>query len=148
LDEIKSLPEDWTILVFATSVDHAQTMAALLTRDGIPAKPITGLTEAGPRRHYIEEFRAERLRVLTNYAVLTQGFDAPAVRAIFVARPTFSPNLYQQMIGRGLRGPKNGGKPECLIVNVEDNVQQYGEKLAFRDFEYLWDGSGGAADDQ
>jgi hypothetical protein len=52
------------------------------------------------------------------------------------------------MIGRGLRGPKNGGKPECLIVNVEDNVQQYGEKLAFRDFEYLWDGSGGAADDQ
>ena len=43
------------------------------------------------------------------------------------------------MIARGLRGPLNGGKDQCLIVNVEDNVQQFGEQLAFRDFEYLWD---------
>jgi hypothetical protein len=42
------------------------------------------------------------------------------------------------MIGRGLRGPENGGKDECLIVNVEDNVRQFGEQLAFRDFEHLW----------
>lgn len=138
LEEVRKLPDDWTVLLFATSVDHAQTMAALMTLEGIAAKPITGLTESGPRRHYIEEFREGRLRVLTNYAVLTQGFDAPAVRAIFVTRPTYSPNLYQQMIGRGLRGPLNGGKDECLIVNVEDNIRQFGERLAFRDFEYLW----------
>jgi superfamily II DNA or RNA helicase len=143
LDEVKRLPDDWTILFFATSVDHAQTMAALLTLEGIEAKPITGLTEDGPRRHYIEEFREQRVRVLTNYNVLTQGFDAPAVRAVIVARPTYSPNLYQQMIGRGLRGPLNGGKETCLIVNVQDNVVSYGEDLAFRDFEYLWDGTEG-----
>ena len=107
------------------------------------AKPITGLTDDGPRRHYIEEFREGRIRVLTNYNVLTQGFDAPAVRAVIVARPTFSPNLYQQMIGRGLRGPRNGGKETCLIVNVEDNVVSYGDDLAFRDFEYLWGDDGG-----
>jgi superfamily II DNA or RNA helicase len=138
LEEVMSLPEDWTVLLFATSVDHAQTMAALLSLEGIPAKPITGLTDDGPRRHYIEEFRQKRIRVLTNYNVLTQGFDAPAVRAVIVARPTFSPNLYQQMIGRGLRGERNGGKDSCLIVNVEDNVVSFGEELAFRDFEYLW----------
>ena len=138
LAEILALPESWTVLVFATSVDHAETLAALLSLEGVPAKPISGQTEPGPRRHYIEEFRAGRIRVLTNYAVLTQGFDAPAVRAIFVARPTYSPNLYQQMVGRGLRGKKNGGKDECLIVNVADNVAQYGDKLAFRYFEYLW----------
>ena len=45
------------------------------------------------------------------------------------------------MIGRGLRGPLNGGKEECLIVNVEDNVAQFGEKLAFTQFEYLWSGA-------
>jgi superfamily II DNA or RNA helicase len=55
-----------------------------------------------------------------------------------VARPTFSPVLYQQMIGRGLRGPLNGGKERCLIVNVEDNITQFGEELAFRQFEHLW----------
>jgi hypothetical protein len=42
------------------------------------------------------------------------------------------------MIGRGLRGPLNGGKKECLIVNVEDNFAQYGTQLAFRDFDHLW----------
>ena len=76
--------------------------------------------------------------MLSNYAVLTEGFDAPAVRAVYVARPTYSPNLYQQMIGRGLRGPLNGGKDECLIVNVRDNLAQFGESLAFTQFEYLW----------
>jgi superfamily II DNA or RNA helicase len=57
---------------------------------------------------------------------------------VYVARPTYSPNLYQQMIGRGLRGPLNGGKEKCLIVNVRDNIAQYGEALAFTKFEYLW----------
>lgn len=140
LDSIKKLPNDWTALLFATSVDHAQTMAALLSMEGISAAPISASTEPAIRRHYIDEFRAGRIRILTNYDVLAQGFDAPAVRAVYVARPTFSPNRYQQMVGRGLRGPKNGGKSECLIVNVADNVLQYGTELAFRQFEYLWTG--------
>ena len=142
VESIKKLPADWTALVFATSVDHAQTMAALLSLEGIAAAPISAATEPAIRRFYIDEFRAGRIRVLTNYDVLAQGFDAPAVRAVYVARPTFSPNRYQQMIGRGLRGPKNGGKEECLIVNVADNILQYGNELAFRQFEYLWKGQG------
>ena len=138
LNSIRRLPKDWTVLLFATSVDHAQTMAALLSLEGVTAAPISAMTDPSVRRHYVEEFRAGRLRVLTNYNVLAQGFDAPAVRAVYVARPTFSPNLYQQMIGRGLRGPLNGGKEEALIVNVADNVLRYGQELAFRQFEYLW----------
>jgi superfamily II DNA or RNA helicase len=138
VSEIAKLPRGSTALLFATSVEHAQTMAALLSLEGIPAKAILGNTPPGARRRYIEAFRTKELRVLTNFSVLTQGFDAPAVEAIFVARPTYSPNLYQQMIGRGLRGPVNGGTEECLIVNVEDNVAQYGEQLAFREFEHLW----------
>jgi superfamily II DNA or RNA helicase len=113
-------------------------MAALLSLNGVGAVSISGNTDPGARRHYIEQFRAGHLNVLTNYAVLTQGFDAPAVRAILVARPTYSPNLYQQMIGRGLRGPLNQGTEECLIINVRDNVSQYGERLAFTQFEHLW----------
>jgi len=138
LEDIKSLPENWPILLFAASVEHAQIMAALLTMEGISAAPISAKTTPGARRQYIDAFKSGKLQVLTNYGVLAQGFDAPATRAIYVARPTFSPNLYQQMIGRGLRGPKNGGKDVCLIVNVEDNFAQYGEQLAFREFEFLW----------
>jgi superfamily II DNA or RNA helicase len=78
--------------------------------------------------------------VITNYAVLAEGFDAPSVRAVYIARPVFAPNRYQQMVGRGLRGPLNGGKEECLIVDVEDNFINFDEQLAFREFEYLWNG--------
>ena len=115
-------------------------MAGLLSVRGIPSRAISAKTKKGARHHYIEQFRAGEIRVLTNFGVLTEGFDAPAVRAVYVARPTYSPNVYQQMIGRGLRGPLNGGKEVCLIVNVADNMAQFGEALAFHEYEYLWDG--------
>ena len=121
-------------------------MAALLAAEGISAAAISGETGMGARRYYIEQFRAGKIRVLTNYNVLTAGFDAPAVRAIYVTRPTYSPVLYQQMIGRGLRGPLNGGKEMCLIVNVKDNIEQYGEDLAFYKFEHLWSSENGGTD--
>jgi superfamily II DNA or RNA helicase len=141
LESIGDLPDDWTVLLFAASVEHAQIMAALLSLEGVPARAISAETESGARRHYVEEFRHGRIRVLTNYNVLTQGFDAPAVRAVYVARPTFSTNLYQQMVGRGLRGPLNGGGETCRIVNVADNFLKFGEQLAFHRFDYLWDHS-------
>jgi superfamily II DNA or RNA helicase len=138
LESIEDHPDDWTSLVFCTSLEHASVMAGLLTARGIPTAAVAGSTPPAARRHYIEEFRAGRIRVLTNYAVFAEGFDAPEVRAVYVARPTYSPNVYQQMVGRGLRGPRNGGSEECLIVNVEDNVVNFGEALAFRQFEHLW----------
>lgn len=138
VDSIKNQPDDWQILVFAASVENAQTLAALLRLEGIAAAAITAETRTGARRHYVQQFKDRKIRVLTNYGTLTTGFDAPEVRAVYVARPTYSPNLYLQMIGRGLRGPANGGTEECLIVDVEDNVLMYGGKLAFTDFEFLW----------
>jgi superfamily II DNA or RNA helicase len=138
IKEITALPQDWPILVFATSVEHAHVLAALLNRHGVRSATVTGSTDEGLRRQTIRRFRDGEIRVLTNYNVLTQGFDAPATRAIVVARPTYSPNVYQQMIGRGLRGPLNRGKEECLVLDVADNITQFGAELAFRDFEHLW----------
>jgi superfamily II DNA or RNA helicase len=106
--------------------------------EGVSAAAIDYRTDASVRRRNIDRFRRGDLRVLTNFNVLAQGFDAPAVRAIYVARPTFSPGTYQQMIGRGLRGPANRGKERCLIVNVRDNWTMYGDRLAFYEFEPLW----------
>ncbi|MGE2731764.1 DEAD/DEAH box helicase [Mycolicibacterium vaccae] len=136
---IKNQPNDWQTLVFAASVENAQTLAALLTLEGISAAAITAETRSGVRRLYVQRFKDRDIRVLTNFGTLTTGFDAPEVRAVYVGRPTYSPNLYLQMIGRGLRGPANGGTDECLIVDVKDNVRMYGGKLAFTDFEFLWE---------
>ncbi|MFJ4121973.1 DEAD/DEAH box helicase [[Kitasatospora] papulosa] len=138
VDEVAGLPKDWPTLLFATSVDHANYLAALFNDRGITAAAVDSTTSAQDRRRRIEDFREGRIRVLTNYGVLTQGFDAPATRVVVVARPVYSTNVYQQMIGRGLRGPKNGGKPTCLILNVSDNVDNFDNKLAFVQFEHLW----------
>jgi len=138
LKEIEALPDDNKILLFATSVNHAKLMAALLNDRGIKAASIDSATPDAERRNLIEDFRLGKIRVLTNYGVLAQGFDAPATQTVIVARPTYSPNTYQQMIGRGLRGPKNGGKETCLILDVADNITNYRKKLAFTQFEYLW----------
>ena len=133
-----AIEPDWPVLVFATSVEHAQTLAALLEDRGIRSRAISGNTRTAARRHAVEEFRKGRIRALVNYGVFREGFDAPKTRAILVARPVYSPNLYFQMIGRGLRGPKNGGTERCLIINVQDNIDNFERKLAFSDLDWLW----------
>ncbi|MFE0421041.1 DEAD/DEAH box helicase, partial [Streptomyces sp. NPDC058953] len=138
VEEITGMPDDWPVLVFATSVGHAKLLAARLNDVSVRAEAVDATTSPNDRRSRIDAFRRGRVRVLTNYGVLSQGFDAPATRAVVVARPTYSPNVYQQMIGRGLRGPRNGGKDTCLILNVRDNITNYGKELAFTRFEHLW----------
>ena len=88
----------------------------------------------------VEEFRCGKLMALVNHGVFREGFDAPRTRAIVVARPVYSPNLYFQMIGRGLRGPKNGGDDRCLVLDVRDNIENFDRKLAFSDLDWLWAG--------
>ncbi len=138
VDSVADLPDDWPTLLFATSVDHAKYLAAMLNDRGITSAAVDATTSQQDRRTRIEKFRDGRIRVLTNYGVLTQGFDAPATRAVVVARPVYSTNVYQQMIGRGLRGRLNGGKDTCLILNVSDNIANFDTRLAFTQFEHLW----------
>ena len=125
-------------LIFATSVAHAETVAAMLSLDGVAARAVSGGTETSARRSIVEQFRAGEIDVLVNYGVFREGFDAPKTRAIIVARPVYSPNLYFQMIGRGLRGELNGGSERCLILDVEDNIENYNRSLAFSELDWLW----------
>lgn len=129
--EIEALPNDSPVLLFAISVNHAKTLAAKLNGRGIRSAAIESGTPDANRRSLIEQFRRKQIRVLTNFGVLAQGFDAPATEVVIVARPTYSPNIYQQMIGRGLRGPKNGGKETCLILDVADNLINYERQAGF-----------------
>ena len=134
----------WPTLIFATSVEHSKVIAALLSSievNGrkIRARAVSAYTDRAVRRRIIEEFRSGEVNALVNYGIFREGFDAPKTRAIIVARPVYSPNLYFQMIGRGLRGVKNGGNDRCLILNVRDNIENFERKLAFSDLDWLWD---------
>lgn len=142
VDSIMRQPDDWPILVFTPTVVSAHVAAALIRSRGRTADAVDGEMRGQERRRKIESFRSGQTRVLVNCDLLTQGFDAPKVRALYIARPTFSPNRYLQMVGRGLRGPANGGTEECLVVNMVDTFTQFDRALAYTEFDYLWTKSG------
>lgn len=138
VSHIMSQDPEWPILVFTPSVLSAQVLAATLRYRNIEAAAVSGQTGRQQRRDVIESFKKKKIQVLANCDLLIQGFDAPGVRALYIARPTFSPSAYIQMAGRGLRGPENGGSDECLIVDVADNFGAVNDFLGYREYEKLW----------
>lgn len=138
VEHIMDQDSEWPILVFTPSVLSAQVLAASLRYRGIKADSVSGQTGRQQRRDVIKRFQKGEIRVLANCDLLIQGFDAPGVRALYIARPTFSPSAYIQMAGRGLRGPKNGGKEECLIVDVADNWGAMNDFLGYHNYAELW----------
>jgi superfamily II DNA or RNA helicase len=120
-----------SILFFTNSVTHAEVMSAHLNLQGIPAAAISGDTPTSARRWFIDAFQKKNLRVLCNHSVLTTGFDAPDTDMVLISRQVFSPVRYMQMVGRGLRGPENGGSSHCRIVTVRDNLHQFANRHPF-----------------
>jgi DNA repair protein RadD len=131
------------VLVFAATVGHARLLSGVLAARGHHARAVTGETSPVERERAIRDFRsnAGRPMVLTNYGVLTTGFDAPATSAIVIARPTRSLVLYSQMVGRALRGPRAGGNERCEVVTVVDpELPGFGDiSKAFTNWEDVWE---------
>ncbi|WP_448337284.1 DEAD/DEAH box helicase family protein [Chloroflexus aurantiacus] len=124
IDRILQASEQ-SIMLFANSVDHAREMALRLNLSGVPAAVVSSDTPTVSRRYFLEQFKRGEIRVLCNHTLLSTGFDAPKVDMILISRVVFSPVRYMQMVGRGLRGEKNGGKATCRIVTVLDNLLRF-----------------------
>jgi DNA repair protein RadD len=127
-----------SILYFGPSVRDAECMAYMLRSSGIPSAVVTGRTRDAVRREVIGDFKDGTLKVLCNCEVLTTGFDAPRVSHVFMARPTVSQVLYEQMVGRGLRGPKFGGTATCSIVDCKDDIRGPRPELGYEAFRRVW----------
>tara|TARA_R110002072_G_scaffold23181_3_gene80438 strand:+ start:20346 stop:21968 length:1623 start_codon:yes stop_codon:yes gene_type:complete len=139
LTRILEMSEDPTnkIIVFACSVDHAHLIANILTVKGVAAAAVTSRTRSTKRRKVIQQFRdTDEVQVLTNYGVLTTGFDAPRTNTAVIARPTDSVVLFSQMVGRAARGTKAGGNKECNVITIVDELP--GFRSIAEAFEY-WD---------
>jgi DNA repair protein RadD len=126
------------IIYFGPSVLDAECMAFLLRQHGVSAAFVSGGTRDVTRRKIIADFKAGHVKVLCNCEVLTTGFDAPKVTHVVMARPTVSQVLYEQMIGRGLRGPRFGGTESCVIIDLEDKYRSERPKLGYQQFRDLW----------
>ncbi|MFR9767207.1 sacsin N-terminal ATP-binding-like domain-containing protein [Nocardia sp. SC052] len=139
VEHIMRTYREGSVLVFMPSILSSQVLAAILSYRGLVAESVSGDTGRQRRREIIQRFKDRKIDVLTNCDLLVQGFDAPGVRTLYIARPTFSPNAYIQMAGRGLRGPENQGSEVCRIVDLEDNFGDTNDFLGFRKYADLWE---------
>ena len=111
-------------LFFCTGVEHAYHVAKVLEDRGIASACVTGKTPKKEREKILADFKARRLRALTNANVLTTGFDYPDIDLIAMMRPTLSPSLYVQMAGRGMR-PKSH-TDHCMVLDFAGVVSTHG----------------------
>ena len=144
MDRIRDLVEGGrkSVLFFGCSVDHSRLVSVLLKAvHGIPSGYVDSEMGTDARVDAIGRFKSGDLTVLCNFNVLTAGFDAPKTDCVFIGRPVGSAQMYTQMIGRGMRGPKNGGTPDMLIVDIDDNYQLYDDSpvpLGWKTFAEYW----------
>lgn len=112
-------------LVFTTGIDHTDHVAEMLRNEfGIAAEAVHSKVPAAVRDQRIRAHKAGALRCLVNNNVLTTGYDNPEIDLIGVLRPTNSPVLWVQMLGRGTRVLE--GKRDCLVLDFAGNTRRLG----------------------
>ena len=126
------------IIYFGPSVIDAECMAFLLRLRGVTSAYVSGATREVTRRKVVDDFKHGDVKVLCNCEVLTTGFDAPKVTHLVMARPTVSQVLYEQMVGRGLRGEKFGGTKNCVIIDCDDRYREKRPMLGYQAFREIW----------
>ena len=140
IEKLKELNEEKKpTIVFACNLQHAKMLSAFLTLNKIPNSLVYGDMQPYAREKAINDFknRDSEVNIIINYDILTTGFDSTNIKCVFITRPTKSVILYSQMIGRGLRGPKMGGNPSCMLIDVPEN-EKFNENDAYNHFIYYW----------
>ncbi len=119
-----------SVLIFAAGVQHALHVQRVLSELGQECGFVCGETLPFERAETLKRFKAGMLKYLVNVNVLTTGFDAPNIDCVVLLRPTNSPGLYYQMVGRSFR--LHPGKSDALILDFGGNILRHGPVDALR----------------
>ena len=111
--DIVDNPSRMRALGFCVSVAHAEFMAQRFNDNGLPAVAISGNTPIAERDAALARLSRGELTVIFSVDVLGEGVDVPDVDTLLLLRPTQSPTVFSQQLGRGLR--RSEGK-RCLTV--------------------------------
>ncbi len=108
---------------FCCSRLHANMMADEFNRCGISAVSVCSNndgTYAESRDNAIKRLRFGDLRVIFSVDILNEGVDIPEIDLVMFLRPTESPTVFLQQLGRGLRTA-----PGKEFLNVLDFIGNY-----------------------
>lgn len=109
-------------VVYACNILHAENLLKEIQARGVSAALVTGSTPANERRDIIESF-GTKIMCIINVMVLTEGYDAPNMQYLILARPTRSAVLYEQITGRVARIAPGKGFGEVIHL-VSPRVQK------------------------
>ena len=111
-------------IVFVSGIKNAVRVREMLERRGIVVRDVTSANTAAVNAQAIAAFRSGQVRCLVSANQLTTGFDVPQIDLLAVLRPTVSPSLHVQMLGRGTRPCP--GKVDCLVLDFAHNIARLG----------------------
>jgi len=124
LEIVEHTRDRHSVLIFAAGVQHAQHVRRVLGEMRQECGFVCGETLPFERAETLRRFRDGEMKYLVNVNVLTTGFDAPNIDCVALLRPTNSPGLYYQMVGRGFR--LHPSKENCLVLDFGGNILRHG----------------------
>ena len=96
-------------LGFCVSIDHAKFMSEEFNKRGIVSVCLTGEDDSETRQYYMNRLEDDNdpLEVIFTVDIFNEGVDIPSVNLVLMLRPTNSPIVFIQQLGRGLRKYKS-----------------------------------------
>jgi hypothetical protein len=110
-------------LAFCVTTLHADFMAQRFAEAGIRAVAVHTADTSAPRRGSIERLAAGDLDVVFSVDLFNEGLDVPSVDTVLMLRPTQSPVVFLQQLGRGLR--RHEGKQRLLVLDFIGNHRAF-----------------------
>lgn len=122
---------DRQTVVFCSTVAHAVHVAEAFNAAGIRAGTVEGKMTNAERRAVLAAYDRGDLQVITNVAVLTEGWDHQPTSCVVLLRPSSFKSTMIQMIGRGLRkvDPERYPgvvKDDCIILDFGTSILTHG----------------------
>ncbi len=111
-------------LVFCSSLDEASRLSELFNERGFKTRALSGETPLNKRMEAVELLTSdcpEHLDYLFTVDIFNEGVDIPEVNQVIMLRPTESPIVFVQQLGRGLR--KSDNKDYVVIIDFIGNYQ-------------------------
>ena len=109
-------------LGFCVSIVHAQFMAKRFNEVGIKALAIWSDTDDKERQSALKKLANKDVNVIFSVDLFNEGVDVPSVDTLLLLRPTQSPTLFLQQLGRGLRN--YSGKSICTVLDFVGRQHQ------------------------
>jgi superfamily II DNA or RNA helicase/diadenosine tetraphosphate (Ap4A) HIT family hydrolase/HKD family nuclease len=110
-------------LAFCVSTRHADYMAEFFTAAGVACAAVHSGPTSAPRHQAVDQLRNGTLQVLFSVDLFNEGLDVPEIDTVLMLRPTESPVVFLQQLGRGLRIIE--GKPELTVIDFIGNHRSF-----------------------